>query len=46
VECHVADAREYSVNHLDDGENRRKAFQDVMYEWVAMRMYTARGWVK
>lgn len=46
VECHVADGRDYSVNHLEFGENRRLAFQDVLYEAMATRVYRSRGWMR
>ncbi len=43
VECHAADLREYSINHLYRPENRRKAFGDILYEYVATAVYRARG---
>ncbi len=46
VECHAADARDYSLFALQFAENRRLAFQDIGYEWVAMRVYRWRGWIR
>lgn len=46
VECHVAASRDYSLNHLEYSENRRLAFHDVLYEFVATRLYRARGWIR
>ncbi len=45
VECRPAASRDYSLIRLDRGENRRLAFQDVVYEVAAKMLYRARGWM-
>lgn len=45
VECRPAASRDYSLNGLDRGENRRLAFQDVLYELAAELLYRLRGWM-
>jgi uncharacterized SAM-binding protein YcdF (DUF218 family) len=44
VECHPAPQRDYSLVHLDRPENRRLAFDDVVYESAAWLLYKIRGW--
>ncbi len=46
VECRPSASREYSLNGLDRGGNRRLAFMDVMYEVAATALYRARGWMR
>lgn len=46
VECRPADGRDYSVRTIKSGENRRLAFQDVLYEVAATLLYRARGWMR
>lgn len=45
VECRPATPRDYSLNGLDRGENRRLAFRDVLYESLGMIKYRLRGWL-
>lgn len=45
VECRPADGRDYSVRTLDSDNDRRMAFQDVVYETTATWLYRARGWM-
>ncbi|MEQ1690247.1 MAG: YdcF family protein [Gemmatimonas sp.] len=45
VECRPAESRDYSLNRLDKSENRRLAFQDVLYETAAEILYRGRGWM-
>ncbi len=45
VECRPADGRDYSVRSLDSDNDRRLAFQDVLYETTATWLYRARGWM-
>ncbi|MBL0170091.1 MAG: YdcF family protein [Gemmatimonadaceae bacterium] len=44
VECRPAESRDYSLNALNRSENRRLAFQDVLYEIAATLLYRVRGW--
>ena len=44
VECRPATPRDYSLNALGRSENRRLAFQDVLYEIAAGALYRTRGW--
>ena len=44
VECRPAAPRDYSLNALGRSENRRLAFQDVLYELAAGALYRMRGW--
>lgn len=46
VECRPADGRDYSVRRITSGENRRLAFQDVLYEVAATLLYRMRGWMR
>ena len=46
VECRPADARDFSLSHLEFGENRRLAFQEVLYETLGTWLYRARGWMR
>ena len=46
VECRPAAPRDYSLNGLDRGGNRRLAFADVLYEAAATALYRARGWMR
>ena len=45
VECRPAAPRDYSLERLDRGEDRRLVFQDVLYETAAELLYRARGWM-
>ena len=44
VRCAPAAPREYSLSRLDRPENRRLAFNDVLYESAAALLYAVRGW--
>jgi uncharacterized SAM-binding protein YcdF (DUF218 family) len=46
VECHPAESRDYSLRAIRSGENRRLAFQDVLYETAATALYRSRGWMR
>ena len=46
VQCRPAQARDYALSRLDQAENRRLAFADVMYESAATWLYSARGWLR
>lgn len=45
VECRPAEGRDYSVDRMVTGRNRRLAFRDVMYESAATLLYRSRGWM-
>lgn len=46
VECRPAEARDFSLRSLQYGENRRLAFQEVVYETLATVLYRSRGWMR
>lgn len=46
VQCRPAQARDYALSRLDQAENRRLAFADVIYERAATWLYSARGWLR
>lgn len=45
VECVPAVSRSYSPARLENAEERRLAFADVLYETAATLLYQARGWM-
>lgn len=44
VRCLPATSREYALSRLDRPQNRRLAFNDVLYESAATLLYAIRGW--
>lgn len=45
VECRPAAGRDYSITVMNRGENRRLAFQDILYECAGIVLYRLRDWI-